>query len=338
MSSVGIIANPASGKDIRRLVARSSVFDNNEKVAILRRLLIGLDAIGVEAAYIMPDYYGLGERAADGLTLNMAISLLPMAVQADERDTVEAAGRLADMGVGCLVTLGGDGTNRAAAKTCGQLPLLAISTGTNNVVPAMVEATVAGLAAGLLATGAVDAETVSQTSKRLEVFVDHEFMDIALVDVAVSSDLFVATRAVWDPSRIKEIVLSRAEPGSIGLSSIGSAIHPIALQDDCGLHLVIGEGGTAALAPVAPGLVVPIPLRGTRVIALDTEVELEPCVGMLALDGERCLALYPEQRVAVRLTRHGPRIVDMRACLAEAARGGVFQGPMLAEVCDGYRD
>jgi hypothetical protein len=30
-ASVGIIANPASGKDIRRLVAYGTVFDNQEK-------------------------------------------------------------------------------------------------------------------------------------------------------------------------------------------------------------------------------------------------------------------------------------------------------------------
>ena len=32
MRPVGIIANPASGKDIRRLVAHGSVFSNLEKV------------------------------------------------------------------------------------------------------------------------------------------------------------------------------------------------------------------------------------------------------------------------------------------------------------------
>lgn len=31
MATVGIISNPASGKDIRRLVAHGSVFDNNKK-------------------------------------------------------------------------------------------------------------------------------------------------------------------------------------------------------------------------------------------------------------------------------------------------------------------
>jgi hypothetical protein len=33
---VGIIANPASGKDIRRLVALGSSVDNNEKINIVR--------------------------------------------------------------------------------------------------------------------------------------------------------------------------------------------------------------------------------------------------------------------------------------------------------------
>ncbi len=58
MSLVGIVANPASGKDIRRLVAHGSVFDNNEKGNILQRILLALDALGVERVSIMPDYYG----------------------------------------------------------------------------------------------------------------------------------------------------------------------------------------------------------------------------------------------------------------------------------------
>ncbi len=35
MSFVGIIANPASGKDIRRLVSHATVVSNNEKVSIV---------------------------------------------------------------------------------------------------------------------------------------------------------------------------------------------------------------------------------------------------------------------------------------------------------------
>ena len=52
---VGIVANPASGKDIRRLIAHGSTFDNNEKINIVRRVLIGLHAAGARRVRFMPD-------------------------------------------------------------------------------------------------------------------------------------------------------------------------------------------------------------------------------------------------------------------------------------------
>ena len=48
MEQVGIIANPASGKDIRRLVAYGTVFDNQEKVNIVRRLILSLAAASID--------------------------------------------------------------------------------------------------------------------------------------------------------------------------------------------------------------------------------------------------------------------------------------------------
>lgn len=46
---------------------------------------------------------------------------------------------MAETGIGCVVTLGGDGTNRAAAKGSRSVPLVPVSTGTNNVFPVLVE-------------------------------------------------------------------------------------------------------------------------------------------------------------------------------------------------------
>ena len=43
---VGIVANPASGRDIRRLVSGASVFDNAEKGSMILRVLTGLGAVG----------------------------------------------------------------------------------------------------------------------------------------------------------------------------------------------------------------------------------------------------------------------------------------------------
>jgi predicted polyphosphate/ATP-dependent NAD kinase len=325
MSTVGIVANPASGKDIRRLVARSSVFDNNEKVNILRRLLLALDALGVERVVFMPDYYGLGEHALEHVDLALDVAFLEMEVHADERDSAEAGRRFREMGVGCIITLGGDGTNRAVAKGCGQVPLVPISTGTNNVVPCMVEGTIAGLAAGLIASDDVALDRVSHRSKRLEIYQEGELIDIALVDVVVTSELFIGSRALWDPDQIREIVLARAEPGSIGMSAIGSQLRSIGLEDEVGMHLLIGPEGTNVLAPVAPGLVTQVCIREHQLLAMGDEVTLEAIPSTVALDGERTLKGFPEHPMTVRLTDNGPRIVDIDACMKEGIQTGAFR-------------
>ena len=60
--AVGILANPASGRDIRRLVARASVFHIAEKCNMIVRLLFALGSVGVERAYMMLDPDGIARR------------------------------------------------------------------------------------------------------------------------------------------------------------------------------------------------------------------------------------------------------------------------------------
>ena len=48
METVGIIANPAAGKDIRRLVAHGRFVPDNEKINILKRVLAGLKVTEIE--------------------------------------------------------------------------------------------------------------------------------------------------------------------------------------------------------------------------------------------------------------------------------------------------
>ena len=69
MISIGIIANPASGKDIRRLVSHATIIDNNEKINIVERIVLGAQALGVERVYMMPDSYNMGYRAEDNLNI-----------------------------------------------------------------------------------------------------------------------------------------------------------------------------------------------------------------------------------------------------------------------------
>ena len=325
MSIVGIIANPASGKDIRRLVTHASVFDNHEKAHILKRVLMALDALEVQQVLFMPDYYGLVDRALDGLHLSLKAASLHMDMWADERDSTEAARQFCEGDVGCIITLGGDGTNRAVAKGCSDIPIVAISTGTNNVFPDMIEGTIAGLAAGLVAREMVDVDKVTYTAKRLEVYVDGQMAEIALIDVMASTELFIGSRALWDPRRLREIVLARAEPNSIGMSSIGGCLHPLGPQDRQGMYIRLGRGNINVLAPIGPGLISKVNIQDYRLLSLGDEVVLEPAACTIAVDGERQIEVLPEQEVGVRLTNHGPRVVDVRQCTQEASQRGILR-------------
>jgi hypothetical protein len=341
--NVGVIANPSSGKDIRRLVARGSVFDNNEKINIVRRALLGLDAVGVERVLFMPDYFSIVPRALDGLGVHFAASPLPLAMHADQRDSRLAAELLAEAEVDCIITLGGDGTNRVVSQGCGRIPLVPISTGTNNVFPSLVEGTLAGLAAGLLATGVVGEEVV-RTAKRLDVLVDGAVIDLALVDVAFSRERFIGSRAIWDPAAVRELVLAAAEPGCIGLSAIGAHLDPIARDAPEGLYLRLADPSAhgrpaetpkaTVLAPIAPGLIAAVGVREFRRIAIGEEVALEEAAGSLALDGERELVLRPPKRASVRLSANGPRVLDIRGALGAAAARGAFVGPRFDKLSD----
>src|SRR5436309_2787649 len=222
---VGIIANPASGRDIRRLVAYGTVFDNNEKMAIVRRVLLGLEAVGITQVAYMPEReFGILPRAINGLTGRKQGSTLQafplsMPVLATSADSTRAAQMLASMGAGCIITLGGDGTNRAVARGCGTVPLMPISTGTNNVFPTFLEGTIAGL----VAIGHTGQDAVHR-APRLAVLINGEVIESALVDVVLSSVPFVGSRAIWDLSTVSEVVLSRVIPATIGLSALGGAL------------------------------------------------------------------------------------------------------------------
>ena len=325
MTSVGIIANPAAGKDIRRLVAQGRFVPNQEKVNILKRILAGLDAVGVERVMMMPDMARLGNGALDGGKYNLDVEFLDMIVFNAARDSVRAASLIAEMGVDCIITLGGDGTNQSVAKGCGDIPLVPVSTGTNNVFPVMTEGTLAGIAAGLVAQGLVPLEDATVRSKRLEVHVDGELVDIALVDVAISKERFVGARAIWDMGTVDELYLARAEPASIGLSAIGAQLMPLSLTDAQGLHIRLGDDGECVSAPVAPGMIIPVGIQEWRLIDFGecVGVELRPCT--VALDGERAFTLRAGQDAFVRLSDKGPRVVLIEPTLRAAAIGGVFR-------------
>ncbi len=312
MSAVGLIVNPVAGRDIRRLVGHASVMPHHEKAAVVRRVLQGLAAAGVDTVVFLADPVGIIGAAVDGMRPPLAMEPLPYRASGSASDSTEAARLLVEAGVGVIITLGGDGTNRAVAGGCGDVPLVAISTGTNNVFPSMVEGTIAGMAAGLVGTGAVASDGVVRRTKRIEVVGD-QVNDFALIDAAACTDPFAGSRAIWDLGRVRALVLSRAEPWAVGLSSIGGRLRPITADEPAGLYLELG-GGPAVLATLMPGVVARVGVRSWRVLQLDEEVGLDVGGGTLALDGERELAVDGVARL--RVTANGPRVVDVRAALA----------------------
>jgi len=311
LTTAGIIANPASGKDIRRLVAYGSVFDNQEKVRIVRRVLLGLEAIGLDRIFYMPDYFGIVARALSRIDLNIPAEPLDLTLTGTQEDSVQAAKMMADKGVGCIVTLGGDGTNRAVVKGNGSVPILPISTGTNNVFPAMVEGTVAGLAAGLIAGDQVPLAESTFAHTQLEVVVDGEPVDLALVDAVVYDGVFKGSRAVWELEKVHTAFLNRAQPENIGLSSLGGQLHPLQAYEPLGLCLELGKAGRSVVAPVAPGVIREVHIRRQRLMKVGEEINIQLKPSVLALDGEREVEIRKDQSAAIRLAGKGPVVVDV---------------------------
>ncbi len=327
MPLIGIIANPSSGKDIRRLVVDADGIDNQHKANIVRRVLRGIaataDAATISVA-IMPEMADIRRRALDGLKLPCPVEVLDTPCHGLAEDSQAAARELAAQGAAAIVVLGGDGTHRMVAKGCQDVPLVPISTGTNNVWPRRNEGTLAGMAAALVADMRVPLESACRRTPRLDVLRDGQPVDMALVDVAVCDIPVPGARAVWDIDRIHQLVLSMAHPGVLGLSAIGGSLPPPQSGERRGLALEIGPGGQEVLAPIAPGLVVTVAVRNVRWLEPGETVAITFRPGTLALDGERETTVGHDDDLAVLLNEHGPTMVDVDRTLELAADSGNF--------------
>ena len=93
--------------------------------------------------------------------------------------------------ISAVAVLGGDGTNRAVVKGWPDIPLLPVSTGTNNAFPKFIEPTVAGTALGLIALKVVQLDQVSQRAKIIHITADGIEPEIALIDAVAVADPIV---------------------------------------------------------------------------------------------------------------------------------------------------
>ena len=334
MLAVGLVANPVSAHDIRRVIANASSLQIADRANIVLRVLAGLAAAGVGSVTVMPDRKGitalLERNLARERNLGRAlpeVRVLDMPVTTTVEDTLRATAEMVDAGVAALVVLGGDGTHRAVVRRCGKVPLAGLSTGTNNAFPEMREPTITGLATGLYASGAVSAEEALVSNKVLEVSVnDGERADLALVDVVVSSEAFVGARALWRTDHLHELFVTFADPEAIGMSAVAGLLRPVGRRDPFGLRVSLDPGGMAPTlrAPIGPGLIEPIAVSSSAPLHPGETVTVAHRGGVVALDGERELELRPGDRLTVTLRCDAFRSIDVAACMRAAALGGLF--------------
>lgn len=344
---VGVVANPLSGRDIRRLVTQATVFPTTEKASMIRRMLGAFGATGVSRALLSVDLGGISSSVYRALSRRRPADppwpevefLDGMPITQTAADTTAAVQLMAAKGARVIVCLGGDGTARVAADSVGEIPLLPVSTGTNNAFPAVREATVAGLAAGLVATGAVPLSDALTRAKILRAEAGGR-AETALVDVAVSTERRVGTRAVWDPATLTQLFCAFAEPDAIGLSSVLGQLSPVSRRELTGVTAVLDpRAGTRVTAPIAPGLVAEVGVREAAPLEPGVPHPVLAEAGVLAVDGEREIAFGPGHggtghggrghsgpgaRPTVTLRTDGPWCVDVPATLAASAWTGAL--------------
>ena len=327
--TVGIIANPASGRDVRRLTANAGLFSSTDKVSVIQRLLAAFGATGIERVLMPTDMTGIaaavqknshGRQAREGHWPTLEFLDRPLRQSVD--DTRQAARWMAEREVALIAVLGGDGTHKAVAAEVGDIALLALSTGTNNAFPELREATSAGLAGGLFASGRVPAAVALRRNKRLLVREPARGLrETALVDVAVSGLPFIGARAISRAEDLAEVFVTFAEPQAIGLSALCGLWLPVSRQAAHGAWMRLGaQAAETLLAPLAPGL-----LQGCGVLDagyLQPGVPQPLCLasGTLALDGEREIEFNAHDRPTVTLDAGGPLSIDVPAVLACAAQ------------------
>ncbi len=316
-----------SGKDVRRLAARASTTTPEIKRDQVARSVIGAVAAGARQVLLVQEPFRISAAAVENLELDARIDLLDVGAELSARDTARAAQAMREAEVSVLIALGGDGTQRAVAKAWPDVVLLPLSTGTNNVFPRSIEATAAGAAAGIVASGRLELDDLAPRSKCVQVEIDGEAPDLALIDAALVVDDALGNFMPFKPEQLRRVVLSRAEPASVGMSPIGGLLEPCGSEDEFGVDVVCagqaGEGVRELQVPISPGLYRPVHVVQVQRVDLGQDVEIEG-PGLLAFDGDRERMLAPGQKARLRVTRDGPRVLDVARTLARAAREGLF--------------
>ncbi len=306
---VGIIANPVSARDIRRIVANASNLQIADRVnnRVARAHGAGRDARAARADHAGQRRHPRHADAQPEPRTQPAprlpeVEFLDMEPTSTVDDTFLAARMMRAAGVKAIVVLGGDGTHRAVVRECKDVPIAGLSTGTNNAFPEMRESTITAMAVGLYATGRLSAGEALAPNKLLEVSINEgRRHDIALVDAVISTERYIGARALWKTESLSAVYLTFADPQAIGLSAIGGLLQPLGRREPGGLAVHLSDDpATRRLslhAPIAPGMVREVGIARCEPMPAGQPFAVALEAGVVALDGERELAFDPGERV-----------------------------------------
>jgi len=332
-----------AGRDVRRLVGRASAESSSYKREILQRAVVGAAAAGSQRFLWVKDLFRTSEQALENLRIE-GVSTERLDIGKTEttpEDTRRAVRAMRDAGCAALLVLGGDGTNRLVAEAWPDATIVPLSTGTNNVFPEPVEATVAGAAAGLVASGRIPLDEVAVRCKLVRVRTPDGRESLAVIDVVLLEGDHAGSLLPFDPNNIRRVVLSRSEPDAVGMSPLGGLLLPSRKEDDFGVALDCTPpdgGGRPLLAPISPGLFRIAHVKDVRRMELGKSITLAG-PGLLEFDGDREIVLATGERAEAWVERDGPRVIDVAKTLTLAAERGLYldRGHWHDEV-DGVRD
>lgn len=327
--TLGIIVNPHSGRDARRLFARAGTSTIDDKRNQVTRIVVGAAAAGCGRVLLSRDSFRIASAATEALDLPIEIELLDVPTTGHARDSERAAVAMRDAGCGAIAALGGDGTSRTIVRAWRDVVLLPLSTGTNNVFPFQIESTVAGAAAGLVAAGRLAREDAAERAKIALIHCDDGRESLALIDVGLLVDDHPGSLLQVDPGKLARILLTRAEPASVGLSPIGGLLMPCFAEDEFGVCVGMRTGpgreheGKLLRAPISPGLYENVAIESVERIELGAELVWSG-PGLLAFDGDREIVLGEGESARLQVVREGPWVIDPWRALRAAALAGLF--------------
>jgi NAD kinase len=329
MNHLGIVVNPMSGRDVRRVAARASTSSHQNKQQQVTRLVLGALANGVERIFLANEPFRINERAIENLLERSRIEILQFPLRHTAQDTTYMVNAMWDAGCRTFIVLGGDGTSRIVARAKPDACILPLSTGTNNVFPQLMEASVAGAAAGIICSQQLPVETHCYRCKQLHITVNGGLEhggqeDTALIDAVVLNNDMLGSLLPFTPENIAAVYLTRAEPASVGMSPIGGYLSPCDARDSFGVAVTCGQpASTRVRVPLSPGLYGEIPIRAFERIGFDLPRRVQgPCI--LAFDGDRTIELGEKDYADITLRNDGPWIIEPGPVMAAAAAAGLF--------------